>query len=53
VRNLVRAGVAERVALQLAGHKMQVVFDRHDIVSEANASGAAKKASLAQIRERA
>jgi hypothetical protein len=52
VRGLIRAGVAQRTAMSITGHKTIAVFQRYQIVAPADKQEAARKLEISQEQER-
>jgi integrase len=51
IRNLIAAGVPEKVAMSISGHKTWAVFDRYTIVDTADVANAMSKLQNKQLAE--
>jgi hypothetical protein len=51
IRNLIAAGVPEKVAMSISGHKTRAVFDRYHIVDAADVVNAMSRLQNKQLVE--
>jgi hypothetical protein len=50
IRNLINAGVPEKVAMQISGRKTRSVFDRYHIVSAGDVTAAMKRVEASTVQ---